>query len=73
MSIDPVAEERLNGLESRLAHYEVVAEDLSDIVTAQGKRIDRLVQQIQALQGRIAELEAGPARAPQDERPPPHY
>ncbi|HYE49338.1 MAG TPA: SlyX family protein [Azospirillaceae bacterium] len=69
---DPV-ERRLVELESRVAHYERMAEDLSSVVVAQGKAIDLLTRQLRRLTERFAEMESGWSPSPQDEKPPPHY
>ncbi|MFD2233610.1 SlyX family protein [Phaeospirillum tilakii] len=66
-------EERLIALESRLAHHERMAEEISDVLAAQGRTIDRLTAEIRRLRERLRELEVTPTRAPQDEPPPPHY
>jgi SlyX protein len=64
-------EDRVIALETRLAHFERVAEELSDIVLEQGKNIDLLKLQLQRLQEKLADLAW--EKAPADERPPPHY
>ena len=66
-------EERLIALESRLAHHERMAEEISDVLAAQGNTIDRLTAEIRRLRERLRDLEVAPVRAPQDEPPPPHY
>ncbi len=66
-------EQRLIDLESRLAHHERMAEDLSDVIAEQGRLIDRMTLQLRRLIDRVGELEAGPVRSPFDEPPPPHY
>lgn len=71
--MDASAERRLTDLESRIAHHERMAEELSSVMFEQGKAIDRLTAQLRRLRDRVAELESGQPRAPQDEPPPPHY
>jgi SlyX protein len=66
-------EPRLIALESRLAHHERMAEELSQIVADQGRTIDRLTLQIKRLIERLREAEAAWERSPQDDKPPPHY
>lgn len=66
-------EERLATLESRLAHHERMAEDLSDVLADQYRIVDILMVQVRRLTERVRELEAGPVRAAEDEKPPPHY
>lgn len=64
---------RLAALESRLSHHEVMAEELSEVVTLQGRTIDNLTAEIRRLRARLAAAEAGYTVSPQDEKPPPHY
>jgi len=66
-------EERLIALESRLAHHERMAEEISDVLVSQGRTIERLTSEIRRLRDRVREFEMAPARATQDEPPPPHY
>jgi SlyX protein len=72
-SLEDCLENRLVALESRLAHHERMAEELSDCVLRQGRSIDLLTRQVSALRDRVRELENRWAPSPQDERPPPHY
>ncbi|MGA1856345.1 SlyX family protein [Azospirillum sp. 11R-A] len=65
-------EERLADLESRLAHYERMAEEMSDVIFAQGQTIDRLTAQMRRMRDRVEAAEYAIA-SPQDDRPPPHY
>ena len=65
--------DRLIALETRLAHHERMAEDMSDQLSRQAKIIDALVAQMAIFQERLAELAQGWQRSPQDDRPPPHY
>ncbi len=67
------AESRLTELESRLAHHERMAEEMSSVLFEQSRTIDLLTAQMRRLRDRVAELESGVSRAPQDEPPPPHY
>ncbi len=64
---------RLVELESRLAHHERMAEDLSAVVAEQGRAIERLALQLRRLTDRLLDAEAGWQRSPQDDKPPPHY
>jgi SlyX protein len=70
---EPSIDSRLIDLEARIAHHERMAEELSAVMFEQGRTIDLLTAQVRRLRERLAELEAGPARSPQDDRPPPHY
>ena len=65
-------DERLVDLESRLAHHESMAEDLSEVVAAQGRTIDSLTQQVRRLTERLLEVEDG-LRLLLPDKPPPHY
>jgi SlyX protein len=71
--MDTAMEDRLIALETRLAHHERTTEELSDVITAQGRTIDLLTAQLRRLRERLGEMEAGWDRSPQDDRPPPHY
>jgi SlyX protein len=64
-------EDRLITLETRLAHFEKLAEELSDVLFRQGQSIDRLCLKIERLQNRLDTVEW--AASPRDEQPPPHY
>ncbi|PWC33267.1 SlyX family protein [Azospirillum sp. TSO35-2] len=70
--MDPALQQRLADLESRLAHHERMAEDMSEVIIAQGKTIDRLTLQIQRLRDRLETAEYA-ILSPEDDRPPPHY
>ena len=61
-------------IEERLAHLERLAEELSDVIAAQGVEITGLKQEVALLMGREAEREAagGGGVILGDERPP-HY
>lgn len=63
-------DERQQALEERIAHLIRAVEDLSDVVRAQGQRLDRLERRVQALVERELEREAG---APPADAPPPHW
>lgn len=71
--MDEMLERRLIELESRVAHHERMAEDLSSVIADQGRTIDVLNERVRRLIGRLRELEAGWERSPQDDKPPPHY
>ena len=65
-------EERLVELESRLAHHERMAEDLSLVVAEQGRIIDSLTLQVRRQNERLREAEDD-VRLLLPDRPPPHY
>ncbi|MBP2229167.1 SlyX protein [Azospirillum agricola] len=71
--MDAALEQRLTDLESRLAHHERMAEEMSEVMFRQGQTIDRLTLHIRQMRDRLAEVESGGGRSPQDDRPPPHY
>jgi len=64
---------RLADMESRLAHFERLSEDLSDIVARQAKDIDRLKQQVSGLSSRVLDMQQDWRPGAADEKPPPHY
>ncbi|MDZ5647916.1 SlyX family protein [Nitrospirillum sp. BR 11828] len=66
-------EQRLIDLETRIAHHERMAEELSQVVADQGRTIDMLTARMRRLVARLQEAEAGWRPSPQDEKPPPHY
>ncbi|RAU22215.1 SlyX protein [Paramagnetospirillum kuznetsovii] len=72
MTRDDTNEDRLIALETRMAHFERMAEDLSDMVVEQARSIDVLTAQIHRLRDRLAEA-AVAERSPHDDQPPPHY
>lgn len=68
-------ENRLIDIESKLAHQELLLEQLNAVVTDQQTRIDQLKERCDSLLSRIQSMgESGGAStgAPDDERPP-HY
>lgn len=71
--MDEALEARLIDLESRIAHYERMAEDLSSVIAEQGRTIDLLTERMRRMITRMRDMEAGWDRSPQDDKPPPHY
>lgn len=65
-------ERRLVEIEQRLSYSERAAEDLSNVVAAQGRTIDTLERKVSELRRRLEETAAWQP-SPQDEQPPPHY
>ena len=68
-------ENRIIDIESKLAHQELLLEQLNAVVTDQQGRIDRLNDRCDSLMSRIqsmGESGGGAAGTPDDERPP-HY
>lgn len=66
-------QDRLVALESRVAHYERMAEELSDVIARQDRAMDIMAAKLQRLIERLRSVEAGGERSPQDDKPPPHY
>ncbi|HIJ63357.1 MAG TPA: SlyX family protein [Rhodospirillaceae bacterium] len=71
--MDEAIDHRLVALESRLAHHERLAEEVSDVLAVQAKAIDVLTAEVRRLRLRLGEMEGGWAPSPADDRPPPHY
>ena len=64
------AEQRL---EERVAHLIRAVEDLSDVVTRQGKELDRMTRLVRLLAEREAEREQMAGDAPAANQRPPHW
>ena len=60
-------------LEERVAHLMRAVDDLSDVVTRQGKEIDRLTRLVGLLAEREAEREAMGGGSPEANVRPPHW
>ena len=71
--MEKTLEDRLVGLEIRLAHHERMADEMSDVLASQQRSIDLLTLQLRRLRERLQDIDAGPERSPQDDKPPPHY
>jgi SlyX protein len=63
----------ITALEERIAHLIRAADDLSDIVAAQGREIDRLTRLTEMLALREAQREEGGLDAPAANQRPPHW
>ncbi len=63
-------EERIVELEIRYTHQQRMLEELSEVVVAQGRTIERLTEEVTTLRARGA---AGVAEEAPEEGPPPHY
>ncbi|MDT8854589.1 SlyX family protein [Paracoccaceae bacterium Fryx2] len=59
--------------EERIAHLTRAVEDLSDMVTRQGREIERLGRRVGLLLEREAEREADSGSAPLADQKPPHW
>lgn len=66
-------QERMTALEMRIAYYEAMNDDLSDVIARQDRTIDIMAAKLQRLIERLRVMEAGMDRSPQDDKPPPHY
>ncbi len=65
--------DRIDSIEERMAHLMRVVEDLSDVVAAQAREVDRLVRLTGLLAGREAEREAMGDGSPAADQKPPHW
>ena len=65
--------DRTEALEERTAHLMRAVEDLSDIVTRQGRELDRLTRLVTLLAEREAEREANAGISPEANVRPPHW
>ena len=65
--------DKLQPLEEGIAHLTRMVEDLSDVVTAQGREITRLQARIGMLMEREAEREAEGGIIPLADQRPPHW
>jgi uncharacterized coiled-coil protein SlyX len=66
--------DRLDVIETALAHAERRVEELNEVVTAQADAIDMLRAQVRILANRLAAAEAAlPEEAPEASAPPPHW
>lgn len=65
--------ERLDSVEERMAHLIRAVEDLSDVVTRQGREIDTLTRRVQMLMEREAERESQGMGSVEANVPPPHW
>ncbi len=73
MSTTDDLDARVVELETRLAHHERMAEDLSAVLAEQDRAITQLIRQVRRLTERLGAVESGWDRSPQDDQPPPHY
>lgn len=78
-----MSDEKLNGIETALAHHEQQIEDLSEMIRRQWKEIDLLKRRLERTQSKLDELNTGMADADPNEpqtiteiaaaEKPPHY
>ena len=72
-ALDQAIDRRLITVESQLAHYERLAEEVSDVLAAQAKAIEALTGEVRRLRHRLGEIEGGWGPSAADDKPPPHY
>ena len=73
MSSEKNQEERINHLESMLAHLQHEYESLNSVIVDLHKELREINARIDHLDGRVTILSEGPeVRNPEDEKPP-HY
>lgn len=68
-----MSDDRIDELETRLAHHERTVEELSGVVARQADEIDALRERVHRLTERLQTLEEVSPRPPGDDTPPPHY
>jgi len=69
-----MADQRMTDLEIESAHTAKLVEELNEVVTAQGREIDRLTRRVQMLMERLASDEtATEGTVPLADQPPPHW
>ena len=74
MSEETELQQRITTLEIRLAHFEQMADELSEVIARQDRTIDIMGVKLQRLIEQLRSVESsGGERSPQDDRPPPHY
>lgn len=65
--------DKITTLEEQLAHLARMVEDLSDVVTRQGREMDIMARRIGLLMEREAEREAEGGSIPLADQKPPHW
>lgn len=65
--------DRIEALEERIAHLMRQMDDLSDVITRQGRELDRLIRLVGLLVEREAERETMGGGAPEANVRPPHW
>ena len=63
----------MQDMEEQIAHLSRAVEDLSDVVAAQAREIDRLTRRMALLLEREAERETGAGGIPLADQRPPHW
>jgi SlyX protein len=65
--------QRINELETQLAHQERMTEDLSIVITKQGTDVDKLNQKVNHLIDQFKAFENTNFSPPVEDQVPPHY
>ncbi len=68
-----MSEQKLEGLETRIAFQDQELHALSDVIIDQQKQIDMLVRRIGLLEDKIQDIHPSQLISESDEAPPPHY
>jgi len=69
-----MTDQRLTDIEVETSHIGKLVEELNDVVTSQGREIDRLTRRVQMLMERLASDEsAADGTVPLADQPPPHW
>ena len=63
--------ERLDALETRIAHQDQTIDELNAVVTQQWTTIEQLRRRLEAMEDQVRS--GGDIADPSTERPPPHY
>jgi SlyX protein len=69
----PDITDRIDELESRLAHHEKMQEELSAVIAEQGKIIDQLREQARRQNDKLRELADDMSQKAPGDVTPPHY
>ena len=73
MNSQSAMQDRVNILETYIAHQEKLIEELSEVTAKQWQEISTLSNQLQRLSDKLKTIEGGMAVKPGDEPSPPHY
>ena len=73
MTTEPELHERVDALESHIAHQDVTIQELSDVTLKQWRTIEELSRRIERLEGQLRAVEDAIDQPPGTEPPPPHY
>ena len=66
-------EERITDLEIRLTHQDAAMEELTRVVLAQEKELQKLTKEVEQLKTVLKELSVSAVASESEETPPPHY